>query len=111
MTIVSEDMVEAALRYLSENTAATAKAKADRVMAEHERKMARARLFLTAPDGPIAAKEAWAEAHEDYDAACCREADAVQADEYHRAARTKAEAILEAWKCEAANIRAAERIR
>lgn len=111
MPIVTDDMVEAALRYLSENTSATAKAKAARVMAEHERKTTRARLFLAAPEGPIASKEAWAEAHEDYDAACCREADAVQADEYHRAARAKAEAIIEAWRTEQSNIRAAERVR
>lgn len=111
MSIVSDDMVEAALRYLSENTAATAKAKADRVMAEHNRKVVRAKLILDAPDGPMTMKEAWAEAHNNYSIACMNEAESVKADEYHRAARAKAEAIIEAWRTEQSNIRAAERVR
>lgn len=111
MTLVTDDMVSAALRYLAENTMATAEAKAARVMSEHSRKTERARLFLAAPDGSIAFKEAWAEAHEDYIAACRLEAEATKVDEYHRAARVKADAIIEAWRTENANIRAAEKVR
>lgn len=109
--LVTDEHVSAALQYLSQNTMATAEAKAARIMAEHTRKTERARLFLAAPDGSIAAKEAWAEAHADYIAACRNEAEATKIDEYHRAARAKAEAIIAAWQSEQANIRAAERVR
>jgi hypothetical protein len=109
--LVTDDMVSSALRYLAENTQATAKAKADRVLAELNRKRCRARLILASPESSYAMREAWAEAHDDYEAACVIEAQATEADEYHRAARVKADAIISAWQTENANIRAAERVR
>ena len=56
-------------------------------------------------------REAAAEASSQYLEAVQAERDAVEHDEYHRAARAKAEAIIEAWRTESATIRAAERIR
>lgn len=109
--LVTEEMMGAALQFLSENTMATAKAKADRVMAEYARKRCRARLIVESNQTSFAMKEASAEASEAYLQACQFEADAVERDEYFRAARAKAEAIIEAWRTENANIRAAERVR
>ena len=109
--LVSDDMVSAALTYLSTSTVDSAKAKADRVMAEYARKRCRARLILESDQTSFAMREADAEASEAYLQACQFEADAVERDEYHRAARIKADAIIEAWRTENANIRAAETVR
>lgn len=109
--LVSDEMVSAALEYLSRSTVDSAKAKADRVMAEHHRKRVRARLILDSDQTTAGMREADAEASEAYGAACLAERDAVERDEYHRAARIKADAIIEAWRTENANIRAAEKVR
>jgi hypothetical protein len=111
MSLVSDDMVSAALTYLSTSTVDSAKAKADRVMAEHHRKRVRARLILDSDHTTSAMREADAEASDAYGEACLAERDAVFADEYHRAARIKADAIIESWRTQNANIRAAEKIR
>lgn len=109
--LVTDDMVSAALNYLSASTVDSAKAKADRVMAEHNRKRVRARLILDSDHTTSAMREADAEASDAYGAACLAERDAVERDEYHRAARIKADAIISAWQTENANIRASERVR
>lgn len=111
MSLVTDDMVSAALHYLSTNTQATAEAKANRVMAEYARKRCRALQICESNQTSFAMREAAAEASEAYLQACQFEADAVEADEYHRACRAKAEAIIEAWRTENANVRAAERVR
>ncbi len=111
MSLVSDDMVSAALTYLSTSTVDSAKAKADRVMAEHNRKRVRAQLILDSEQTTAALREADAEASDAYFAICLAEREAIQKDEYHRAARIKADAIIEAWRTENANIRAAEKVR
>lgn len=111
MSLVTDDMVSAALTYLSTSTMDSAKAKADRVMAEHRRKRVRAQLILDSDQTTAAMREADAEASDAYGIACMAERDAVERDEYHRAARIKADAIIEAWRTENANIRAAEKVR
>ena len=109
--LVTDDMVSAALEYLSRSTVDSAKAKADRVMAEHNRKRVRAQLILESEQTTAAMREADAEASQWYLEACQAERDAVERDEYHRAARIKADAIIEAWRTENANARAAEKVR
>jgi hypothetical protein len=51
-------------------------------------------------------KEAWAEQHERYAEAVNDEADAIRNDEYLRAERNRADAVIEAWRSEQANQRA-----
>jgi hypothetical protein len=111
VSLVTDDMVSAALTYLSTSTVDSAKAKADRVMAEHNRKRVRAQLILDSDQTTAALREADAEASQWYLEACLKERDVVEKDEYHRAARIKADAIIEAWRTENANIRAAEKVR
>jgi hypothetical protein len=108
--LVSNDMVQNALTYLAESSEAVAAAKAERIRAEYNRKKTRARIMLDT-DGPVAIREAQAECSEEYFHATEREAEAVRADEWHRAQRNKCEAIIEAWRTENANVRAAERVR
>ena len=111
MSLVTDDMVSAALNYLSTSTMDSAKAKADRVMAEHNRKRVRAQLILDSEQTTAGLREADAEASQWYLEACQQERDAVERDEYHRAARIKADAIIEAWRTESANVRIAEKVR
>jgi hypothetical protein len=111
MSLVTDDMVSAALNYLSTSTMDSAAAKADRIMAEHKRKRVRAQLILDSTHTTAALREADAEASGEYFEACLAERSAIERDEYHRAARIKADAIIEAWRTENANIRAAEKVR
>ncbi len=73
---------------------------------EFMRKRARARLMLQSDEKTATGREAWAEDHEEYVAACEAEADAVEADEFLRAERNKAETIIACWQTENANRRA-----
>ena len=109
--LVTDDMVSAALEYLSRSTVDSAKAKADRVMAEHNRKRVRAQLILDSDQTTAALREADAEASQWYLEACQAEREAVERDEYHRAARIKADAIISAWQTESANVRISEKVR
>ena len=51
-------------------------------------------------------REAWAESHKDYIAACEDEVKAVEEDEWHRSQRNKADTVIEAWRTEQASHRA-----
>jgi hypothetical protein len=56
-------------------------------------------------------REAWAEAHDLYAEVCEAEALAVEADEFHRNERNKADSIIEAWRTESASQRAGSNFR
>lgn len=104
-------LVETALDYLATNDEAAAAARAQRVRAEHERKRVRARLILASDEKTAGLREAWAEAHADYGAACEAEALAVEEDELHRNRRNKADAIIEFWRTQEATRRAGKDFR
>lgn len=103
-------MVEAAFDWLKDNAGAAAAAKAERIRAEYATKQAKARLFLECGESSVAAKEAWAIIQPEYDKAVEREAEAVEIDEFHRNQRSKAEAIIEAWRTEQASLRAMTKV-
>lgn len=108
--LVSDRMVEMAFDWLRENAAPAAAAKAERIKAEHNVKRVKARLFLEAQGSSIAERDAWALCHDDYGAACDREAKAVEQDEWHRLQRGKAEALIDAWRTEQSNMRAMSKV-
>ena len=87
MSLVTDDMVSAALTYLSTSTMDSAKAKADRVMAEHNRKRVRARLILDSEQTTAGLREADAEASQWYLEACQQERDAVEREAHRRELR------------------------
>jgi hypothetical protein len=103
--LISNEWIENALQYLATNSEATAAARAMRVRAEFSRKRVKAMLVLRSPETSVAMRDAWAEAHEDYKAACEEEAKAVEADEWHRSERNKCDTIIEAWRTEQASHR------
>ena len=106
MKFIKDDMMEEALNFLATHSENGAEARSNRFRAEHARKRIRANLILTSNEKTSAMKEAWAEQHELYVQAIEVEAEAIRYDEYFRAERNRADAIIEAWRSEQANQRA-----
>jgi hypothetical protein len=105
MRLITDKHVHAAFEWLEAHANSAAKAKADRILAEHAVKKTKARLFKDA-DGSVGFRDAYADAHEDTQKAVDALAESVERDEWHRAHRAKAEAIIEAWRTEQSNFRA-----
>lgn len=108
--IVSEKNVSDALAYLAIDPHPLALAQKDVTDGENLCKEIFARRFLAA-EGPIDARKATAEIDESYVEAKKDEAEAILQLTRHRARIKAAEMILEIWRTENANMRAAERIR
>ncbi len=104
--LVTDDMISDALDFLAKSSQEAAAARGMRVRREFMRKRARAHLVNQSDEKSVAAREAWAEDHDDYAAACEAEAEAVEADEFLRAERNKAETVIQCWQTENANRRA-----
>ena len=104
--LISDQAIEEALNYLATSVEITAAARANRIRTEFVRKQTRAMLMLRSPESSAAMREAWAESHVDYKAACEQEAQAVEADEWHRAKRNQCDMVIEAWRTEQASNRA-----
>lgn len=104
--LISDQAIEEALNYLATSVEITAAARANRIRKEFVRKQTRAMLILRSPESSAAMREAWAESHVDYKAVCEQEAQAVEADEWHRAKRNQCDMVIEAWRTEQASHRA-----
>lgn len=103
--LISEQTIEAAFDWLKINSGPAAAAKAERIRAEYNTKQTKGRLYLQSEESSVAARDAWALNHPDFAAAVEREAQAVEADEFHRNQRSKAEAIIDAWRTQSSNER------
>lgn len=110
MPLITDKAVQAAFDYLNEAADAAAKARADRILAEHKRKKVLAELLLEQKEGSADRRKAAAEAHPDYWSVCQEEANAVRADTWHGHQKARAMAIIEAWRTEQSNIRSAGRV-
>jgi hypothetical protein len=108
--IVTEQMVEQALAYLNEQPHPLARARKRLLDAENKAKQLYAKALLLA-DGPVDARKATAETAAAYVKARDDEANATLELEDHRQRVRGAEFIIECWRTENANIRAAERVR
>lgn len=108
--IVSEKNVSDALAYLAADPHPIALAKKDLTDAENTKRELFARLFLIA-DGSVEQRKCVAETTGSYIAARDDEAKAIMEYERHRARIRAAEMLLEIYRTENANARAAERIR
>ena len=108
-TLVNEDMIQAAFDWLHDNSKPAAAAKAARIRAEYKTKQVKAQVFLES-EGTVAEREARALASMEYDLAIDAEIQAVENDEFHRNQRSKAEAIIESWRSEQANLRAMSKV-
>lgn len=104
--LISDEVIEEALQYLSTSSETAAAARAARLRGEFERKRIRSRLILQSNEKTLGLRECWAECHPDYVAACESELKAYEADEYYRNKRNACDAIIEAWRTESSNNRA-----
>jgi hypothetical protein len=108
--IVSDDDVSAALQYLSIDPHPKALAIKDLMVAENARKAAYAEALLKA-DGSVDARKAEAELDQTHQKALRTEAEETMEVERHKARVIAADRLLEIYRTENANARAAERIR
>jgi hypothetical protein len=108
--IVSDKNVSDALTYLADDPHPLALARKDLTDAENLKKQVYAECFLMA-EGSIEVRKAHAETNERYIDARNNEADAILELERHKARTRAAEMLLEIWRSENANVRAAERVR
>lgn len=108
--IVDEEKVALSLDYLNIAPHPLALARKDVVDSENKARRVYARAFLSA-EGSVEARKAKAELAEAYKEAKAEEAQAILELETHRARVKGAELLLEIFRTEAANVRAAERIR
>jgi len=108
--IVSENNVHDALVYLSDDPHPIARARHALTNCINDSKRIYAEIFLGS-EGSVDARKAEAETSTSYQKAKAHEADAELELERHRARIKAAEMLLEIWRTENANARAAERIR
>jgi hypothetical protein len=104
--MISDDKLEAALRYLADTDEQAAGARAQRLRAEFARERLRARLTLESNETSDTKRRAWAECQPAYAEACEYAAATVGDDEFLRNKRNTANVIVEAWRSENANRRA-----
>lgn len=105
--MITDQRADAAFEYLRDTTTAIGAAKAELERSEILRKRTRKRLFLGAPEGSIAVREAFAEVQDETSAADERYIEAVAAFETLRARRDVETIALEVWRTESANRRRA----
>lgn len=108
--IVSERNVSDALAYLADNPHPIARALKAKTDAENAAKRAYAEAFLAA-EGSVEARRAKAELDGEYRKVKDTEAAAILDLETHKSRIRAADMLLEIWRTENANARAAERIR
>ncbi len=111
LMIVSENNVHDSLAYLAIDPHPIAEARYRLTMAENNAREVRAKLFTQSNASSVAAKEASVECHEGYREAKNAEAVALMEYERHRSRVKAAEALLDIWRSENANARAAEKVR
>ena len=103
--IIEESWVHDAIEYLMGNSRAGAAAKGMVVRTDHQRKKIRAQLIRDCELTTVAMLEAYADAHELYEAACERHARAVEENEFHENERNKCATILDTWRTQQATSR------
>lgn len=108
--IVTEKNVSTALAYLADDPHPLALARYELTNAENKSRETCARCYL-ASEGSVEARKATAEIASEYVAAKEAEATAQLEYERHRSRVKAADMLLEIWRSEQANIRAAEKIR
>jgi hypothetical protein len=109
--IATDDKVMAALEYMSADPHPLALAKKDLMDAENATKRTFAHCFIHAIGSSVEAKKAVAQIHKEYEEAQETEAAAFFIVKNEEARAKWADAIIEVWRTENANQRAAERIR
>jgi hypothetical protein len=108
--IVKEKNVSDALIYLADDPHPIALARYELTKAENNSRETFSRCYLAA-GGSVEARKATAEIEQTYIEAKDKEADAIKEYERHRSRVKAAEMLLDIWRTEQSNIRAAEKVR
>ena len=108
--VVSEELVHDAVDYLVTQSNEAAVAKGNAIRADYHRKRIRAQLILRAPHNTHGMREAWAEAHDDYEEVCKKLATCEEEVERHRNNRSRAEVVCEMWRTQSASLRGLSRV-
>lgn len=108
--IVSDDTVSKALQYLAEDPHPIALARKELTDAENEKERIFAEIYKT-QEGSIKDRETACERNEEVRRARAAMGEALFQFDRHKARIRAAEMIIEVWRSENANARAAERIR
>jgi hypothetical protein len=103
--MISEDDVDKAVEYLRINARSAAQAKANRIYMEEYRKVVKAQL-MREREGAAVIQERDAYADPRYSQHLEALKEAIEKDEYNRWMMTAAEAKVEAWRTQQANLRA-----
>lgn len=109
--IVTEDNITKALQYLAHDPHPLAEAKFRLTQAENKTRETYSELFLGSNQTTVDAKKASVEVHADYQRALSAEAECSFDVERHKSRSNAAAMLVEVWRTENANARAAERIR
>ena len=108
--IVTDDMVATALAYLADDPHPIAVARKRATDAENTAKRIFAQVYLLA-EGTVRERECFVEMNQQYQEAKTQEVRAAMELERHKARSRSAEMVIEVWRSENANARAAERVR
>ncbi len=108
--IVSDDTVSKALAYLAEDPHPLALARKEVTDRENESRRIYSELYLKT-SGQVKERECTTDTHPDIKTARMFESEAIKELERHKARTKAAEMIIEVWRSENANARAAEKVR
>lgn len=110
--MINDASVDNALRYLAESAEEAAQARADHLYLKEFRKTKKAELMNKSNMGDTeSARERYAYAHPEYQEVLAGFKEAARKDALHSFKRAASEAVIEAWRTQQANIRAAESVR
>tara|TARA_Y100000401_G_scaffold117495_1_gene126606 strand:- start:3751 stop:4080 length:330 start_codon:yes stop_codon:yes gene_type:complete len=108
--MLSTKDAEQALEFMYDNCSRLAEAKAQKEQLKEFKKIESSRLFLEAPKGSVADRQAWAVSHETYRKLVEGEREAIR-KEHELTMRFKAaEATIEVWRTMQANARTEARV-
>lgn len=104
--MIQDDDIEKAVEYLRANSSKAAQAKAERIYMEEFRKVVKAQLMREALNDSLGAQESRAYSEDRYIQHLKAMREAIERDEYHRWMMVAAQAKIEAWRSQQANMRA-----
>jgi hypothetical protein len=108
--MISDLDIERAIDYLRDNAGKAAKARAEREYLDEYRKVVKAQIMREHDNKPLGAQESIAYADPRYIEHLKVMKAAIETDEYHRWARTAADAKLSAWQTQSANKRILDKV-
>jgi hypothetical protein len=104
--MISDAEIDKAVNWLRDNAPEAAQAKANRIYLEEFRKTIKAQLMADVNDKSIGAQEVYAYDHMEYRKHLHALKEAVRIDEEFRFLREAAQAKINAWQSQCANLRA-----